>query len=780
MQLIEKIDNRALQIVIDNFDYLFDHDKLGRFVLPSKNYCEVTDKKTILTTLKNLLKSKKTLNPTVSYKYSKGMENRGRKFSDGASLQTISRVIRHTVAKDIYWDLDIVNAHPCILLKYCEDGNLKCDAIKDYIENRPKHINDLVEKYNIDSDGAKKIYLSLINGASRYEKYPEKSIFLFEMEMKNILCHFVKTEEGSVFYKKAYDKKRSKSGGGVLYNVVGSAINLYFCKIENLLLESLCRHLVEMKYRIGTYCFDGVLVYQDTRSELNDEVLSELERFISQDTGYNISLKKKEMNEGIDLSGLKTDDEKDLELSERDVALYMIECIRSTVKYDKFKDLLYLYNDLKALWEVQKLDVLKNKIYDFTISYCEEKGLEMTKKMQNKIKSSSWDSQIFRKIVPLIYEKFDDSELIRTSFDKIKGLFPLACNKVIDLKTLTVRDRTPVDYFTKTTDNEFQRQFNLEGVESYVKSLLMTDSKDYIEYFLGSVAYSLTGENNLKRFFILNGKRDGGKSLFIQVLNSIFQDWGGFINDKVFKQSRNESVHNTEVFSLTEKRLGNVSELEEKDRFNEPLLKKITGGDPLNIRACGSDKNIEVNIDTVLWLSTNEIPKFSDEAFCGRMRVFLFKNRFSFDQEKRDWILGLKRDLFIYLCHLAKKYYDNKMTLPDIEEVLAQTNEVIQSKNSAIQFFNERMERTSSASDRIGKVEMYKAYSLYCTDMGMDNVGRNKFYQTMVETFNLKVFRDRQFTNVKPWGQSPRTWDELGGSREPRERGAPDFITLDL
>lgn len=179
MELIEKIDKRALQIIVDNFDTLFESGKLGRFVDASKNYSEIVDKKTIHTNLTKLLNSKRSLSPSVHYKYSKGMEGCGRKFSIGVSLQTISRVIRHTISKDIYTDVDIVNCHPVILLKYCRDNNLKCETIQAYNDNRDHYLNQLVDKYKISRDDAKKEFLSLINGATRHDKYEEPYIMKY-------------------------------------------------------------------------------------------------------------------------------------------------------------------------------------------------------------------------------------------------------------------------------------------------------------------------------------------------------------------------------------------------------------------------------------------------------------------------------------------------------------------------------------------------------------------------------------------------------------------------
>ena len=98
---------------------------------------------------------------------------------------------------------------------------------------------------------------------------------------------------------------------------------------------------------------------------------------------------------------------------------------------------------------------------------------------------------------------------------------------------------------------------------------------------------------------------------------------------------------------------------------------------------------------------------------------------------------------------MAKQYYDNNMKISDCDEVINQTKNIINSKNSAIQFFLDNLERTESSQDRILKTELYRLYNTYCIENGFDNIGRNKFYSTLLETYNLDVIRDRQFTNIK-------------------------------
>jgi hypothetical protein len=58
----------------------------------------------------------------VSYSKSKNSEGGGRWFAGNmGSMQNMKRGVRHTICKDIWIDLDIVNCHPTLLSQLCKN-----------------------------------------------------------------------------------------------------------------------------------------------------------------------------------------------------------------------------------------------------------------------------------------------------------------------------------------------------------------------------------------------------------------------------------------------------------------------------------------------------------------------------------------------------------------------------------------------------------------------------------------------------------------------------------
>jgi len=230
--------------------------------------------------------------------------------------------------------------------------------------------------------------------------------------------------------------------------------------------------------------------------------------------------------------------------------------------------------------------------------------------------------------------------------------------------------------------------------------------------------------------------------------------WAGVVNDKVFKQSRSDSVHNTEVFSLMEKRCAFVSEMAEEDKFNEVLMKKITGGDEINIRACGSNENVSVNFNCIMWLATNGVPIFHEKAFIERMRIVSFHTVFQNNPNREKEVLNKVDDFFSLACIMAKKYYDDKCKIVDVKEVLESTKEVVDERDTFKSWVDgcfedeyvittEWEKNDKGLPYRTKKSSVLSSYVGYCLTEKVKSLGKQKFYKAFDEKFNLDGTYDK-------------------------------------
>jgi len=132
------------------------------------------------------LKAEKMLNKSrngtikVTYKQRNGV---GRRFaSKGLSLQSLCRQMRHTIARD-YVDIDMVNAHPTLLLFVCEQLKIQCPMLRKYCQNREKFFG----QNNLTKEEGKDLMIQMLYGGSKAYKQiedPSPDLEMFKDEMK--------------------------------------------------------------------------------------------------------------------------------------------------------------------------------------------------------------------------------------------------------------------------------------------------------------------------------------------------------------------------------------------------------------------------------------------------------------------------------------------------------------------------------------------------------------------------------------------------------------------
>jgi hypothetical protein len=149
--LYESIDNNILNKLI-NSDLL----KIITNPISKKHY---------LTEKEQLSNYKKLINNNVALvKYNKTDKIGFGRVNPEKSLGLFSfrKAIRHTLAKNTFEDIDIENCHPELLVQICNANNIKCNYLKKYIENREYYLEEVVNKYNVNRDEAKKLFISLM------------------------------------------------------------------------------------------------------------------------------------------------------------------------------------------------------------------------------------------------------------------------------------------------------------------------------------------------------------------------------------------------------------------------------------------------------------------------------------------------------------------------------------------------------------------------------------------------------------------------------------------
>lgn len=762
----EEIDLDALRIIRDNFSEIFSSRMPNKFkALENKEWKTITDEKTAFTLLNEFYNSK-VKSELVTYHFTARLES-GRRFSKN-SLQGCPRPIRHAISKNIYYDIDIKAAHPTFLSNLVTTLQFTHPTLDYYLLHREKlllemigmEVNQIVHTKNTskiitsselqktivtNKDQAKSYFLKILNGGGNNtssiqwlnEFYNRQQEFL---TLFYSLPAFKKYRDRAIL---KYNSDKSKEWD----NKKGTALNYYLCEIENIALTHMEHYLHDNNIEIGTLCFDGLMIYKKN-VDIISNLLIKLEQILVQKMGFEIKLSCKDMNEAVDITGLKM--RNNVLISDEGYALFLLSKIQDNIKYDEKNSIMYYYYENEALWRPMKIICLKTEVSKYLVPYIKnDPDPDIVERESFALCSDAKQRRLVSQMEGHIYQK-QDYEFILSNFDRKKGFFPIADNKVINLRTLEIRNRTKEDYFTKTTNCHFLNQYDKETVLEYYSQVLNTTNMEHRDCLIKAFAYGITGENNLKMFINIIGTADGGKSCFIEHHKNIMGSFSGMANKRIFVSQHSESIHDSEMFNLCGKRMSFLTETKDTQTFNEDVIKKISGNDCVNIRAANSKETIDMKFDTVLVLATNDMCQFSDPAFKTRLWCFNFNNSFKKDASVPEKLEQMKDHYFTNLCHYAKLYYDEHRNIEQSNEVQQFTMTIINKQDTFQQWNSDQtLFEIGTEEDYCEKNIIYDNYKDFCRRIDKKPDGSITFYSKLEDYYKLNKSYQKTVHSIK-------------------------------
>lgn len=813
------IDMLMFEKIIDNIDEVQTYIGLN-FDFKKNERLDWDGTKTILIdTFKHRKKNTNILYvPTNNSK-------QGRHFSKRPSLQGMARPIRHALCKSNHVDIDCKNCHPVILRTLCDAYNFNCDKINYYIDNRNQCLQELIDLTSKDKDTVKQWLLSLLNGGNSKELFtfqvPEW-VLDFKAQIKLIHEQFYNLPEFSSFVKQI-----QKQYGTDVFNPLGKVMNKILCMYENAIIQHVIHFFNENGIQVISNQFDGVLVKNDPQL---DSLFDPLTTFIHDNLGIPIEFVVKNMDEGDDLIKaleplktkaetktaeknakteekvrikaekersklleqlLKEEKKKKLpELSDEHVATYFLDKIKDDFLYHKRLNKYYIYNNDERLWVDSPFTTVSTLFSQFILTYLDElidlsdNSVNIDKYEEYKTKVCSTKTQ--RDLLFQVQTHLkDNSDFIDDNLDQLPHLFPFGLD-VFDFTAGTPRPRVKEDYFTITTRNKYNPKYDSIWITNYLKEILVTDDQVYIDSFSSLLSHNLTNNNTIKKIPVLLGNSDSGKSACLALSRNTFGDFEVNAPQRLFVKSKSESVLQTEIFPLINKRCATISELEESQEFNESLLKHISGNDIWqNIRNGGENGYMKVKIIPKLFIISNEMPQTKDPALQKRFVYIHFKNKFEKSESKYNEILSKSDDFFSYLCHYATELTQNNFKFHPCVQMNDFKKEVLDSRpSSAKEFlsscliFEDEKGRPfeDTPQNRMKKPDLYIKYHVWCSMGNGDKEIKKNFYkEAALEPFNLH--RENKERYVKSEGielfrclQMRKGWNKATDDDPPPEK----------
>ncbi len=209
------------------------------------------------------------------------------------------------------------------------------------------------------------------------------------------------------------------------------------------------------------------------------------------------------------------------------------------------------------------------------------------------------------------------------TFDNDLHLFNVQ-NGYLNLKEGRLYDHEKEKYFTRISNVEYTDKADCPMWEDFLQQIFNSDT-ELIEYIQRAVGYSLSGSTEEQMMFILYGNGRNGKSVFLDIVNELFGTYSTNIQPQAIMVKQQSNGASPDIAKLAGARLVTTTEPNDGARFDEGLIKQITGGDVVSARFL-NENEFEFTPQFKLWMATNHKPyiRGTDDGIWRRMAVIPF------------------------------------------------------------------------------------------------------------------------------------------------------------
>lgn len=321
-------------------------------------------------------------------------------------------------------------------------------------------------------------------------------------------------------------------------------------------------------------------------------------------------------------------------------------------------------------------------------------------------------------------------------------------NGTIDLKTGELLKHDPKHFITKVASIEYHPAAQcLKWLKLLNRAF--PDNPAAIAFIQKVIGYALTADVTEKCFFILYGP-DGnnGKSLLINVLRAIL-GLGYRIQIAAESLTINRvSAIRSDIARMKGYRFASASETDKAYKFNEPLIKTLTGSDPVTARKLYSNE-IEFTPELKLFIATNARPQFNlaDPAMMSRVNVIPFMVSIPPEEQNRNLTAELINEegegILAWAVQGAVMWANEGLGDNPFDQ---QSAVIIKPVITLDQFITECC--TQNPNDTVKSNDLLSAFNIYKSDLGDDSPDlKIKEFSSMLNNsgFESKHVRDGNY-----------------------------------
>lgn len=708
----------------------------------------------------------------------------------GIGLYNIRREIRHTLASEFYEDVDIVNAHPLLLLQSLKRAGLEAPCLESYVTDRNEWLDMVAKHYKIADlpavqeqphlikDIPKNLFIRLLfsGGPARWIKdynvqvqlnHPKITEFQAEIHRINELISHANPDLLELAKKNKPDSN----------NHEGTACSYFLQECEVQILETIYNYCVKNEYiknDNAVLCADGIMI---EKSLYKPELLSALEVEVQNKLGFAVKFSNKKMELGYN----KVLD-KHLKFDIDTYSTSEVANIFKILYMDKFlfnNSNLYAYNG--TYWERcndKRYTAIHDQVLGPFLKYMERIAFDAIKKhMESPTRDDAYSARMekLNDFLGAIVNNLRDNKKRKFLIDDI--IYSITCeyikmdadpfligfkNGVYDLQTGTWTKPHYKQYISMTTGWSFS---HAKADRTNINKLLeqIFPNKNVRELALMIFSTALWGKS-IERFVVFTGRGGNGKGVLDELMMHCVGDYGYVMSQNALLEEI-KSGANPEIANLHKKRFAVSSEPSAKKQIMCSTMKTLTSNGSVNCRGLYSSIT-ETIIACLLVMEANELPKFDEvnDAIMRRLMVIYFESMFVSDDLWSNYTKGMSeeeiKEANIYHANLYyksdafkqenrqafveilfeyfQKFREAQYKLPEIAECKQASTDYMAMSDDLSNWFMEECEE-----DKESYIDVKDLYQKFIT---------TDYYQNMTKqekrTNNQMKFKDKLKTNL--------------------------------
>lgn len=214
-------------------------------------------------------------------------------------------------------------------------------------------------------------------------------------------------------------------------------------------------------------------------------------------------------------------------------------------------------------------------------------------------------------------------------------------NGTVDLRTGELRPHRPEDLITKTTGLDFDPDATSTLWDTVLTSATSGDT-ELAAYLQRVAGYACAGVATERRFFLLYGEPGTGKSTIIDGLQAALGDYAMATPFDTWLAHTNVGGNRGDLVRLAGTRLAVSAEVRKGARWDEAIVKQITGGDEI-VAAAKFEAEVSFRAACTLVLAANDAPTARDDdaGFWARCQRIPFERVIP----EAEQVRGLKDEL---------------------------------------------------------------------------------------------------------------------------------------